>query len=620
MSMHLNKIKTLIRSGRLIEAADRLASVCEKERDNDEAWFLRGTVLGNLGTFPQAADCLRLAVKLNPRHALSHFNLGNTLAACGQLAEAAAAYQAAQALAPGQTDVARALARVEVKRGRPDRAAEQYRRYLKTHPGDPEALGNLGACCFHLGELEAAATHYREALKRRADPGWLDGLGATLCRQGRISEALEVHREAIRLSPGHAALRSNLLLTLNYLPNITPEEALQEHRRWEQYGNTPSRGLNRFRNTVDPKRRLRIGYVSPDFRVHSVAYFLESLIANHEATEVEIYAYSCSGQRDETTDRLHAWTHHWRDISGLDDSAAFATIQTDTIDILVDLAGHTGGNRLPLFRKRPAPVQVTYLGYPATTGLEAMDYRLTDALADPPGYEPHYREKLIRLPGCFLCYRPPVHSPPIAPGPVAKNGYITFGSFNNQAKINEDVIAVWSNLLHAVPTARLLIKNPSLSDLATRELCRARFAEHGMGGERLELIGLAATTEAHLATYHAVDIALDTFPYNGTTTTCEAIWMGVPVISLAGRAHAGRVGVTVLTALGLEAYVADTRDEYVRKAQELASGGQKLAGLRDSLRATMRNSDLCDDRTFAQRVEEAYRTMWRRWCARQGHV
>ena len=615
MNKRLTKVRVLAQSGRSIEATERIASLCNKEPGNAEAWFLYGALLGNAGRFPEAADCLRRAVRLQPGNALGHFNLGNTLAALGRLDDAVAAYETAQRLAPGQAEIAHSLARIEVKQGRPAKAADQYRRYLKAHPGDADALGNLGACCFHLGELAAAASSYREALKRQPNPGWMDGLAATLCRQGKLSEALEMHREAIQRCPESTRYRSNRLLTLNYLPDISAQELLKEHGFWRQLSPGTADPAHEFGNPPDPGRRLRIGYVSADFRTHSVAYFLEPLFGNHDAAQVETYAYACAPHRDEITERLCAKVHHWRDIASLDDPAAFARIQDDAIDILVDLSGHTAGNRLPLFRAKPAPIQITYLGYPATTGVDAMDYRLTDGLADPPGHETHYSEELVRVPGCFLCYRPPPHSPPVAPPPaVANASHLTFGSFNNQAKINEKVIALWSRLLHSVPDSRLLLKNPSLSDRATADYCRTRFAEHAIDTERLELHGLAATSEAHLDTYRRLDIALDTFPYNGATTTCEALWMGVPVITLAGHTHAGRVGVSLLTSVGLNDLVGEDPEDYLARAAALAENPARLAQLRQSLRDTMCASCLCDGAAFARKIEAAYRDVWKTWC------
>ena len=618
MNKHLTKARTLAQSGRLAEATERVTRVCRKEPGNADAWFMRGILLTNAGRFGEAVDCLHKVVTLQPGNALGHFNLGNTLAALGMLDDAVSAYQSAQSLSPERAEIARNLARIEIKLGHPAKAADQYRRYLKLRPSDADALANLGACYFHLGELAEAASSYREALMWLAKPGWMDGLAATLCRQGKVSEALEIHREVIRLCPEETRYRSNMLLTLNYLPDISAQEALKEHGFWNQLSSAVPDRMHIFSNTPDPGRRLRIGYVSPDFRTHSVAFFIESLFDNHDAERVETYAYACSPQQDETTQRLRAMVDHWRDLSTLDDPAASARIRADSIDILVDLSGHTAGNRLPLFRAKPAPIQITYLGYPATTGLDVMDYRLTDELADPPGHETHCSEELIRVPGCFLCYTPPPQSPPVAPAPAASTSHVTFGSFNNLAKINEEVIALWCRLLHSLPDSRLLLKNPSLSDPATADYCRARVAKHAIDTERLELLGLEATTEAHLDTYRHVDIALDTLPYNGTTTTCEALWMGVPVVTLAGHTHAGRVGVSLLTAVGLRDLISGDPEDYLAKAAALAENPARLTELRQSLRDTMSASPLCDGVAFARKIEAVYRDVWKTWCT-QAH-
>jgi predicted O-linked N-acetylglucosamine transferase (SPINDLY family) len=307
---------------------------------------------------------------------------------------------------------------------------------------------------------------------------------------------------------------------------------------------------------------------------------------------------------------------HWRDISMFDDQRAVEKIRSDAIDILVDLAGHTAGNRLMVFAARSAPVQITWLGYPATTGLVTMDYRVTDSLADPPGYEAFYTEQLVWVPGCFLCYQPSPQSPPVAPPPAIENGFVTFGSFNNLAKINLEVVTLWSKLLHIVPGSRLLVKNPSLTDPAIARQLMSLLAQHHVSEDRVELLGLAQTTEKHLDAYRHVDVALDTFPYNGTTTTCEALYMGVPVVTLVGYSHAGRVGVSLLTALGLDELVADTPEKYIKVAQKLAENHEKLTDLRNSLRTRMESSQLCDGKAFADKMEHVYRELWQGWCNR----
>lgn len=353
-----------------------------------------------------------------------------------------------------------------------------------------------------------------------------------------------------------------------------------------------------------------MGYVSPDFHAHSVAYFIEPVLARHDPAAVETYCYAEVAQPDAFTEHMKTLAAHWRGTFGRSDDEVADMIRNDAIDILIDLAGHTAHNRLAVFARRPAPVQVTYLGYPNTAGLPQMDYRLTDAAADPPGQEVYYTESLVRLPQGFLCYAPPHESPAVGPLPAATGGCITFGSFNALPKMNNEVIALWARVLQSVPGARLILKNKSLQDAKTCE----RYRQHFHPPERIELLGWLDDPADHLSIYHRVDIALDTFPYNGTTTTCEALWMGVPVITLAGERHAGRVGLSLLTQLGLTELIAKTPDEYVRLAVALAGNRERLAALRAGLRERMRRSPLCDAQSFTRDLEAAYREMWHKWC------
>ena len=613
----LAKAQSLATSGQSAEALRLLAKLCQEARHSADAWFLRGTLLGGLGKFPEAAESLRQAIELQPRHALSRFNLGNVLSGLGRFDEAAEAYARALELDPGKPEIMHALARVEVNRGRPREAIALYRRYLQLRPGDPGVYGSLGACHFHLRELEEAGENYRHALSRRRDAAWLDGLGATLCQQGRQAEAMQAHREAVCLSPSNARYHSNLLLSLQYLPELSPLDRLTEHRLWAETHQSLVAPTVYHRNVPDPERRLRVGYVSPDFRTHSVAYFFEALLRHHDEKAVESYCYTCASYRDATTIRLGQAADHWRDISAMNDPQAIERIRTDGIDILMDLAGHTAGNRLGVFAGRPAPVQITALGYPSTTGLPTIDYRLTDAIADPAGQEAFHSERLLRLPGCFLCYAQPEHAPASAPCPVTSNGFVTFGSFNNLAKINAGVVALWSRLLQSVPGSRLLIKNPSLSDRATADRYAELFRQHGLPAGRVTLLGLAPTIEQHLNTYRLLDIALDTSPYNGTTTTCEALYMGVPVITLAGSSHAGRVGTSLLTTLGLDELIAATPEDYLAHAEALAQDTSRLSALRNTLRPRLLASPLCDGAAYARKIERAYRELWRIWCEGQ---
>jgi predicted O-linked N-acetylglucosamine transferase (SPINDLY family) len=366
--------------------------------------------------------------------------------------------------------------------------------------------------------------------------------------------------------------------------------------------------------TAIPDRRLRIGYVSPDFRAHSVASFLEPVLARHDTDNFDVVCYAQVAHPDRTTERLRQLAGHWRDTCAQSDEQVANMIRQDRIDILVDLAGHTRNNRLTVFTHRPAPIQLTYLGYPNTTGLPQIDYRLTDALADPPEADALHTERLVRLPRGFLCYSAPQDAPAVSPLPATAVGHITFGSLNNLAKVNEQVVELWARVLHAVPGAQLLLKGKALCDQATAGRFVEMFARHRIPADRLRLASWAATRAQHLTTYAQVDIALDPFPYNGTTTTCEALWMGVPVVALAGDRHAARVGVSILTHVGLREFIATTPDDYVRTAAGLAADRARLVALRASLRRRMADSPLCDGAAFTRDIEATYRAMWETWC------
>jgi protein O-GlcNAc transferase len=422
-----------------------------------------------------------------------------------------------------------------------------------------------------------------------------------------IDAAIEHFQAALALRPEPHS-HSNLLLALNYTDRFTPGEILAEHRRWHQlYAAALAPSVSAPSLPYSAERRLRIGYVSPDFNHHAVAYFIAPVLAAHDRSKFEIFCYSSVATPDRTTDRLRSLAEHWRDIARLDDESAAALIRTDEIDLLIDLAGHTSGNRLLLFARRPAPTQATWLGYPNTTGLDVIDYRLTDATSDPVGEtDAYYSEKLIRLPTTFSCYEPDANAPAINPLPATSSGAVTFGSFNNFAKITPDVIALWARLLRELPLARLLLKSRGLSDASVADRIKSTFAKHGVVAERVILNGQEVSVREHLSLYHGVDIALDPFPYNGTTTTCEALWMGVPVVTFAGHSHASRVGASLLTHLGLADWIATTPVDYVAMAVAAAKDLARLADLRGQLRDRMLHSFLCDGVKFTTGLETAF--------------
>jgi predicted O-linked N-acetylglucosamine transferase (SPINDLY family) len=418
------------------------------------------------------------------------------------------------------------------------------------------------------------------------------------------------------MDPNWTSPHSNLLRDLQHLPDITGEELLEEHRNWfKAHGERLAREARVHDNDRDPERQLVVGWLSPDFRQHAVAYFFEPVLANYDRSKFRFIAYSELPHEDEFTARLKGYFDVWRPTFGILDEQVDRQIRADRVDILVDLAGHTSKNRAKLMCRAAAPVQAEFLGYPSTTGIEAIQWRITDAKADPVGMtERHYTEKLIRLPRTAWCYRPLGGAPDVSNLPADHNRHITFGSFNNFAKINVRVIRVWTQILPRVPSARLMLKYAGISEPSVRQALREQFAAGGVDPDRLDLRGRDPTELAHLAQYANIDIALDTFPYNGTTTTCEALWMGVPVVTIAGQLHQARVGASLLSSVGLDDWVAQDEEGYVTKAVEAAGDIAGLRELRSNLRQMMERSPLGDEAGFTRELEGALREIWRAWC------
>jgi predicted O-linked N-acetylglucosamine transferase (SPINDLY family) len=498
-------------------------------------------------------------------------------------------------------------------------AVEAYEVVVRLKPDYAEAHNNLGLAYLRCNALGRALDSYRRAaqLNDRLVESH-HNLANALSFAAQHAEAMEFFRMALAVRPTFAHAHSNMLLVLNYVSN-DPQRLYHEHVAWAQKHAADTRRRMPHVSARDPDRVLRVGYVSSDFYTHPVAYFFEPLLAAHNRNAIETVCYSDVTRPDETTQRLHSFACQWRDIVGMNNDDVADLVEADKIDVLVDLAGHTGGDRLLLFAQKPAPVQVSYLGYPNTTGLKEIDFRFTDEWADPPGGESDrfHVETLWRLRGGFLCYSPPRVAPEPAAPPSATRGYVTFGSFNHWSKMTHEVVALWAQLLREIPRSRILLKGKHLLDPYLSPRVYDMFEAQGIERERILLRATkSVTTAAHLAMYGEMDVSLDTFPYNGTTTTCEALWMGVPVVTMAGRVHAGRVGVSLLHAIGMEQWVAHTPEEYVKLAARLARDTPRRAALRISLRSTVAASGLCDRARLAREVEAAYRQMWHAWCQR----
>ena len=534
----------------------------------------------------------------------------------GRLQDAQSLYRQILSRQPDHPDALHLLGVIQFQQAQPNAAMELICRAIALDPGRPEFHCNLGVVLADVGRASDAIAAFQHALDLRPlYPEAHHNLGNSLRDMGLMDQAIAHYRQVLAIPPGDVESHHNLVYAMHFIPG-DPAAVFQEHLNWNRIHAQPLAGqIPRHSNDAAPDRRLKIGYVSPDFRQHSVGFFLLNLLANHDPAAVEVFCYSDAARPDAATARFQQAAHHWKPVVGVADAQLAQIIIQDQIDILVDLAGHTAGNRLLVFARKPAPIQVSYCGYPDTTGLATMDYRFTDAYADPPGAtEQYHSEQLVRLPRCFLCYAPPADGPEVGPVPATAAGRITFGSFNSISKLSDATVAMWSQVLSAVPNSRLMIKGQGLTDAPVRQQVLERFAAHGIAADRLELHGRIASLAGHLELYHQIDIALDTYPYHGTTTSCEAMWMGVPVVTLAGKTHASRVGVSLLSNVGLEQLIAQTPEQYVQIAADLAKDLAALSVLRSALRSRLAASPLLDGSGLAREVEAAYRVMWKQWC------
>ncbi len=575
---------TAFREQRWRDASAGYGRLCVLEPTSALFHTNTGRALRELKLWDLALPYFRRAAELDPENPAVHLNLGSLLFDLNQR-EAETVLDRAIALDPSNVPALVNLGAVQYRLGQLARAAATARRVLALSPEQPDAHGNLAGI---------------------------------LREQGEIPDALEHYRRALQASPDAAPIFSSFLLARQADLAARPADLLADHRRWEARFAAPidpgPAGGYGVRDT-NPDRRLRVGYVSADLRSHSVASFIEPLIRGHDRGAVEVFCYS-STVHDAITGRIRARADGWRETRQLNDAQLAELVARDQIDVLVDLGGHTAENRLACFARRPAPVQVSYCGYPGTTGLSAIGWRLTDGIADPESEgNTFYAEHLWRLPNGFLCYQPEADDL-AGPGalPATTRGGVTFGSFNNLSKLNDGVFALWAAVLQAVPGARLLLKCRGLGEDGPRARVRARFASHGVDPERIAIAPYTATRLQHLAVYDEVDVGLDSFPYNGTTTTCEAMWMGVPVVTLRGTAHPGRVGASLLTRVGLPDLVAETPQSFVETCVRIAGDLPALARLRAELRSRVSSSPLGSPALLARDIEAAFRGMWHAWC------
>ena len=637
---------------RLDEPDNALAlaqDACQRERRHPGLLVNLGLVQETRGELDAASATYRKALRLEPRLVEAHLNLGNTLLKRGDSAAAIVALRRAEALCPRQpavlsgvhsgvrsgvlTEVLTALGNALAEAKRPDEARSTYERALAVDPCAHDALIGLGTLHADAGRpAEARAVYTRLLALAPDDAETLLALGAVALMLGDYDTARARLRAALDARPAFDRARTNYLAALNFDDSMTPATLYAEtlavardieadgaaHRvagatvgqltRTDTCALEPGAVGSAPQTAAGTDRRIRIGFVSGDLGQHSVSHFVWPLFQHIDRARFEVFAYPTLQRIDPVASRLRGEVEHWYPIDALDDDQAAQRIHSDRIDLLVDLAGHTRGERLRVFARRPAPVQLAWCGYPGTTGLSTIDWRLTDAIADPPGEADRFHsERLLRLPGCFLCYQPPPDAPP--PARHARGPGIVFGSFNNAAKLSDATLRAWSAVLDAVPGSRLLIKAPNLQHREVAAALLARCTRAGIDVARVEFEPPLASITDHLARYGAIDIALDTLPYNGTTTTCEALWMGVPVTTLAGDRHAARVGASLLDAAGVGEWVAYDLPQFVALVTLLAADTDRLRLLRDELRQRLRTSPLLDAPSFARRFSAAVETM-----------
>ncbi len=633
----------LYSAGRFAELEKATRAVLRLQPHYGFGWKLLAAAL-----HAQGKDALAAFIKastLLPHDAESHNNLGTAQTGKGEFESALAAYRQALALAPGYAEARANIVNLLDQMGRIEEAIPHARAWVELQPASAAAHARLGNLLRAGGKAEAAIAEYKLVLSLGDErlgtlnlgAGYLDigdystaiayaekavelapdmaaahfNYGNALSGFGRVAEAIPCFARAVAMKPDDAYLHHNLLFSSNYLPYPDTQQLI-DAKRYGALAAARARPYADWQTAPAPARTLRIGMVSNDFRSHPVGYFLRGVLRALASRDgLEFHAYSNHRDSDDVTQEIRASCRGWREVHMLSDAELAAAIHGDAIDILIDLGGHTKGTRLDMFAWKPAPIQASWLGYFATTGLAAIDYLIADAHTLPPEDDGGYVERIWRLPETRLCFSAPDAGIAVGPSPAAQNGYVTFGCFNNLSKINDGVVALWARLLHAMPASRLLLKNKQFADPEAVRYLAARFAGQGIAAERLSFEG-PSSREAYLEAHNRVDIALDPFPYTGGTTTAEALWMGVPVLTLAGERFLARQSAGLLANAGLADWIARDAEDYIEKAIGFAGnlGEPGLAGLRRRLRSQVLASPVFDAPRFARHFEDALRGMW----------
>jgi predicted O-linked N-acetylglucosamine transferase (SPINDLY family) len=614
---YLNLAKALRAYGRLDETIEAYRRFAKLKPDSPDADYNLGNALVEANQDTEAVEYLARALRHHPKDPLVHTNLGIALESVGRTAEAIQAHATAISLEPNVATYYYNLGISLQRFLRFPEAVEAFAKAVELDPNEADFRNNLGGALRSVGRLDDAIECYRKTSELRpGSPMGLNNLGNAAKDIGQLDDAINYYDQALALEPECTFHHSNRVYVMYFHPRFSAQEILAEHRRWNEIHARPlANSFHSHQNTPEPERRLRIGYVSSDFREHVVGQNMFPLLANHDRENFEIFCYATVDNPDALTRQFQGIAHSWRNLRGITDEKTARIIHRDRIDILVDLSLHMSGNRLLVFARKPAPIQVTFAGYPGGTGMDAIDYRLSDVYLDPPEFDAHYVEKTIRLPDSFWCYDPVAMGVargfPLNPPPASKNGFVTFGSLNNFCKVNDGVIALWSKVLAGVENSRLSLISPQGS---TRKRLADQFSREGIDPSRVKFLD-RQDHDLYFKLYYDIDISLDTLPYNGHTTNLDSLWMGVPFVTMLGKTIVGRAGWSQLSNLKCTELAAKTPEEFVRIAVNLAKDLPRLTDLRATLRQRILESPLCDTKKFARSIEAAYRLMWREWCA-----
>jgi len=578
-----------------------------------EAHYSLGLALFRSGQPEAAIGEYRLALALRPQDFAALHNLGIALRQFGRLDESVTALKQALAIQPDNCDALNNVAIALQNLGRFDDSVAALRAAIRHKPEQADSHNNLGNTLCFMGNVDEAIASFQRAIELAPKmPVFHNNLANAYKDVGELDRSIESYGRAVALDPNNAAIHGNWVYALHFHPDWDAPALFEQARRWNDRHAAPlASQILPHSNPPLPERRLRIGYISPDFRAHPVARFLIPLIQHHDRDRFEIVCYCDVVTPDEVTAELARRAHLWRNIVGVADAQVAQLIRGDQIDILIDLTMHMSGNRLLVFARKPAPVQITYLAYCSTTGMDAMDYRITDPHLDPDPNPPYYRERSLYLPKSYWCYSP-IDAGEVGPPPAVGSGRVTFGCMNNYCKLSSRALETWMGILDAVPNSRLLLHSP---DGSHRQRVRDCLENHGIDPARLEFVASMPFSQ-YVEQYHRIDIALDPFPYCGGTTTCDGLWMGVPAVTLHGKTAVGRGGVSILQNVGLPELIAADERQYVQIAADLAADLPRLAELRASLRSRMRQSPLMDAAQFARDMESVYLQAWKNWCRR----